>query len=128
MEKRIEDLARTWVNTKAEVERLKARLVELEEEMLPSLDTEEGGSRTNKVDGWKIVVKRPINRTIDIDVWEEVEDKIPRDLWPIKTRIEPDPKGCEWLAANHPELWLLASEAITEKVGKPNFVIEEIPE
>ena len=121
--KDLRDLASAWSNYKAEVARLSARLVELEEEMLPMLDSEEGASRTTKVDEFKIVVKRPINRTIDPECWKEISSQIPEEMWPIRMKIEPDPKGCDWLAANEPKLWLIASGAIIEKAGKPNFVI-----
>jgi hypothetical protein len=126
--KTVSELARQWVNVKAEVERLKSQLVELEEKMLPSLESVEGGSRTNSIEGFKIVVKRPINRTIDGEKWEEVKDSIPGDLWPIRVKVEPDAKGCEWLAENEPKLWMIAAEAITEKAGKAGFTIEEITE
>jgi hypothetical protein len=126
--KSIGELARQWVNVKAEVERLKAQMVELEEKMLPSLESVEGGSRTNNVEGWKIVVKRPINRTIDADEWDSIKDKIPEDVWPVKTKVVPDDVGCVWLAENKPKLWVIASEAITEKPGKAGFTIEEAKE
>lgn len=120
----LRELAMKWHNYKMEVERLKGRMIELESEMLPLVESVEGGSKTTKAEGVKVVVKRPINRTIDGDKWETVKDRIPSDLWPIRMKVEPDAKGCEWLAAERPELWAIAAEAISEKLGKPGFTVE----
>jgi hypothetical protein len=120
----LKELATKWHNYKMEVERLKDRMVEIEGDMLLLVDSVEGGSKTTKAEGVKIVVKRPVNRTIDGDRWEAVKDRIPCDLWPIRVKIEPDAKGCEWLASERPDLWAIAAEAISEKLGKPGFTIE----
>jgi len=94
--------------------------------LLPLVESTEGGSKTNNVDGYKITVKRPINRTIDGEAWERIKDRIPTDLHPIRVKVEPDAKGCDWLRENRPELWVVAAEAITEKPGKAGFTVEEV--
>lgn len=121
----IKGLAKRWMTGKARIKELQDELVEIEAEMLTMVESKEGGSKTSHLDGYKITVKRPINRTIDGDAWERVKEQIPVDLRPIKVKIEPDAKGCDWLRENRPELWAIAAEAITESLGKPGFTIEE---
>ncbi len=121
----IKVLAKRWTTGKAKIKELQDELAEIEAEMLTMVESTEGGSKTNHLEGYKITVKRPINRTIDGEAWERVKEQIPVDLRPIKVKIEPDAKGCDWLRENRPELWTIASEAIREKEGKPGFTIEE---
>lgn len=121
----IKGLAKRWTTGKARIKELQDELVEIESAMLECVESTEGGSKTNHIEGYKITVKRPINRTIDGEAWEAVKDKIPADLWPIKMKVEPDAKGCDWLRENHPDLWAIAAEAIREKEGKAWFTVEE---
>lgn len=120
----VASLSKRWITAKDRIRELQEELIGIEAELLNSIESMEGGTKTNHLDGYKIVVKRPINRTIDGEKWEKVKDRIPSEYWPIKIKTEPDAKGCEWLAAEKPELWLIAAEAITEKPGKPGFTVE----
>ena len=122
----IQVLAKRWTTAKDMISALQSELIEIEGLLLPLVESTEGGSRTNNVDGYKITVKRPINRTIDGEAWETVKARIPADLWPIRVKVEPDAKGCDWLRENRPELWVVASEAITERPGKAGFTVEAI--
>jgi len=124
----IKVLAKRWTTAKSRVKELQEEMSAIEAEMLPLLESVEGGAKTNHADGYTIVVKRPMNRTIDGAAWERVKDHIPVGLWPVRVKVEPDAKGCEWLAENRPELWVLASEAITEKPGKPGVTVAEAKE
>lgn len=124
----IQVLAKRWTTAKDMIRQLQDELIEIETELLPLVESTEGGSKTNNVDGYKITVKRPINRTIDGEAWERVKDRIPTDLHPIRVKVEPDAKGCEWLRENRPELWVVAAEAITEKPGKAGFTVEAVEE
>ena len=117
-------LAKRWTTAKDMIKSLQDELLTIENELLPMVESVEGSSKTNHLDGYKITVKRPINRMIDGEAWAFVSGKIPIDLWPIRVKVEPDAKGCEWLRENRPELWAIAAEAITEKPGKAGFTIE----
>lgn len=118
-------LAKRWTSAKARIKELQGEMLGIETALLAEVESVEGSSKTNHIDGYKITVKRPINRTIDGEAWVWVSGKIPVDLWPIKVKIEPDAKGCDWLRENRPELWAIAAEAITEKPGKAGFTVEE---
>lgn len=122
----VQNLASAWVAKKATIKAMQDELIAIEQELLSMVETVEDGSKTSKVDGYKITVKRPVNRTIDGEAWETVKDKIPAELWPVKIKVTPDDSACKKLAKENPELWIIASEAITEKEGKANFTIEAI--
>ncbi len=123
---KIEVLAKRWKTGKEMIGELQKELEEIEKEMLPELESVEGGSKSNKLEHYKITIKRPLYHSIDGEAWERVRDKIPTELWPIKLKTEADDKGCKWLAENKPELWAIAAQAISVKPGKPNFTIESI--
>jgi hypothetical protein len=108
------------------IKSLQEELLTIESELFPLVESTEGGSKTTKADGYKITVKRPINRTIDGEAWDAVKDTIPSEMWPVRVKIEPDPKGCEWLAHERPDMWAVAAKAITEREGKAGFTIEAI--
>lgn len=121
-------LCKRWLTAKDHVRALQEEMLKIELELLDEVESVDGGSKTSRLDGYKITVKKPINRTIDGEAWEQVKERIPAALWPIRVKVEPDPKGCDWLAENRADLWLIASEAITERAGKPGFTIEEVTE
>ncbi len=117
--------AARWMSVKESIRQLQDELAAIEGELLEEVESVEGGSKTTRKDGFKVVVKRPINRTIDGEAWERVKARIPVGLWPVRAKVEPDAKGCEWMARERPDLWAIAAEAITEKPGKPGFTVEE---
>ena len=117
-------LAKRWTTAKDMIRDLQAELIEIETALLAEVESTEGGSKTNHIDGYKITVKRPVLRNIDGEAWELVKDRIPADLRPVRVKVEPDAKGCDWLRENRPELWAIAAEAITEKPGKAGFTID----
>jgi hypothetical protein len=120
-------LLKRWTTGKEMIDKLKDELITIENELLERVPSKLPGSKTSRLEGYKITVKREINRTIDLEKWDEVKDKIPPEMWPVKMKLEPDNKGCTWLQENRPDLWAVAAEAITEKPGKPGFTIEREP-
>lgn len=119
-------LAKRWTTAKDMIRQLQEELVQIETEMLPMVESVEGGSRTSHVDGYKFVVKRPVLKSFDLNVWESIKGAIPSTMHPIKTKLvtELDNEGCEWLKENHPEYWEVMTKAITEKPGKTGFAVE----
>lgn len=120
----IKVLAKRWITAKDMIKSLQEELLSIENELLPLVDSSEGGSKTSHLEGYKLTIKRPINRCFDLGQWAVVCAQIPQDLWPVETKTVLDEKGCVWLKQNNPDLWKLASQAITEKPGKPGFTIE----
>jgi hypothetical protein len=117
-------LLKRWTTGKEMIDKLKDELITIENELLERVEYNPIGSKTTRLEGYKVTVKCPVNRSLDGDKWEEVKDSIPPEMWPVRMKLEPDAKGCTWLAENRPDLWGIAAQAITEKPGKPGFTIE----
>jgi hypothetical protein len=81
--------------------------------------TELGSQTTQRIDGFKVVVKLPINYRIDSTIWDEVKTKIPVAKRPVKTKLDVDVTGLKWLADNEPDIYQVAAKAITSSAGKP---------
>ncbi len=122
----MEELAKQWLALKkAESDAQAARLA-LENKMLEHLDVPPEGSKTHKIEGFKIVVDQPIYRKVDPIQWGKVRGRISADLWPIKTTIEADSSGCKYLLKNEPEVWRLVASAFTAKPGKVGIKVEAV--
>ena len=83
-------------------------------------------SKTYKDGDWKIVVKQPVNRSMDWAAWETVKQDIPEELWPIETQPALDEKGVKWLMSNEPEIYHILSGAITAKPGAVSVTVTRI--
>ncbi len=122
----IAPLAKEWLQAKLEEDYARARRVEIENQMAGALEVPAEGSKTHKIDGYKVTVTQPIIRKVDAKSWDEVKGKISPDMWPIKTKVEADATGCKYLANNEPEVWATVSSAFTATPGKIGFKIEEV--
>lgn len=121
----IAPLAKDWLEAKHEEDYARARRIEIEKQMADALQIPEEGSKTHKIDGYKITVTQPVNRKIDLEAWDKVSDRLPIGMHPVKTKVEADPAGCKYLANNEPELWARVSSAFTVQPGKIGFKVEE---
>ena len=88
--------------------------------------TAEGQKTYYDADGWKIVVKAPLIRSMDWKAWEQVKDQIHPDLHPIKIKKELDEKGVKWLMANEPDLYAVVAQAITTKPGTVQVTVTPV--
>lgn len=121
----IAPLARDWLQAKKDEAAASKRRLEIEKQLTAAIDVPEEGSKTQKVDGYKITATQPISRKIDIDVWNKVKDRIPAELQPVKIKTETDATGCKYLAEKEPKLWAKIAAAFTATPGKVGFKIEK---
>lgn len=119
-------LARDWLIAKRAEAKANAERIKIEEHLVSALDVPDEGSKTQKVDGFKITLTQPIGRKLDEAAWDKVKGKIDASLWPIKTKIEADAAGMKYLAANEPKVWAKIAAAFETKPGKVGFKVEEI--
>lgn len=120
-------LAREWLEAKRDEAAANARRIKIEAQLCEAIDTPQEGSKTHKIDGYKITATQPVGRKINLDEWEKVKDKVSSDLRPVKVKVEADEAGCKYLANNQPEIWAKIAPAFEVKPGKVGFKIEEIP-
>lgn len=122
----IDTLARDWLEAKrAEAEAQKRRYA-IEAQMCEALEVPDEGSKTHKLDRYKVTVTQPVTRKLDEAVWFQVKDKLPEHLHPVKVKLEADATGCKYLANKEPKLWRAVAKAFETKPGKVGFKVEEI--
>lgn len=122
----VEKLAREYLALKTERDDLDTQMTALTEELASRLEHPDEGSKTHNLEGVKVTVTSRVNRTIDERKWREIRSGVPKNLWPVKEKVTVEPKGCRYLAENHPELWGVVAGAITEKPGKPGVKVEVV--
>lgn len=121
--KTLEQNAADWLKKKSAIKKLQKQLLEVEKDMLLLLETPEEGAKTTNIDGFKIVSKGVINRTLDIKSWDLVRESVPETLRPIKYTPKLDEVGVKWLRDNDPALYKVVSTCITAKPGKTNITV-----
>jgi len=121
----VEPLAKAWLEAKRAEAKANAERLKIEAQMCEALEVPDEGSKTHKIEGYKITVTQPVARKLDEDAWAKVRDRIPQDLWPVKTKIEADATGCKYLSEKDPALWRKIASAFEVKPGKVGFRVEE---
>lgn len=122
----VQALARDWLEAKRAENAANAARIKIEEELAQALDVPDEGSKTHKIDGFKITVTQPVSRKLDAVVWEKVKKHVSPEMAPVKVKLEADATGCKWLAANDAKTWRKIAEAFETKPGKIGFKVEEV--
>ena len=120
-------LIQTLESLVKEEQAIKKERARLEAKLVKSFPAALGSSKTHKHNGYKITTKAPVNYRLDVGIWHSIEDKIPRSLRPVQTKIAADAAGCKWLANNEPDLWAICAQAITATPGKPAVTVQPTP-
>lgn len=122
----VDALARDWLEAKRAEAAATKRRHEIEGQLASALDVPTEGSRTHKLDGYKVTLTQPVARKLDVAAWEKVKALCPADMQPIKVKIEADATGCKYLAKNEPDLWRKIAIAFETKPGKVGVKVEEV--
>jgi hypothetical protein len=122
----VEELCEQLDAAKRAEDAAKAKRVKLEMLVAEQLECDRDASKTHKLDGWKVGIKRPVNRRLDVKAWDRVKGDVPEELWPVAYKPSLDAKGCKWLAEHEPEVWARCAEAIAESDGKVAVTVTRI--
>lgn len=114
----VETLARDWLEAKAEEEEARAKRIAIEDQITAALETKTEGSITHTVGNYKVTLTQTLNRKLLLDTWDRVKANCPIAMQPVKVRLEADPTGCKWIAANEPQIWASIAEAFEVKPTK----------
>ena len=117
----IAPLCEAWLAAKAAEAKANRERLAIEAQLAEAVEIPAEGTRTQKIDGFKIAASQPMYRKVDAEAWARVRDRISRDLWPVKVKIEADAAGMKYLANNEPDLWKEIAEAFTTTPGKVVF-------
>ena len=121
-------LAQSWLDAKAQEEAANKRRLAIEAELCEALETKGEGSITHDVGGYKVTLTQPVTRKVDPKMWAMVAKDCPRELHPIKTKIEADAAGMKWLAENQPNVWRKIATAFETKPGKVGVKVVRVME
>ena len=122
----IEALCRDWLDAKRQENAANKRRIEIEEQMAQALDVPDEGSKTHKLDGFKVTVTQPVALKLDEAAWAKLLHLVPENMRPVKVKIEADATGCKYLAQNEPSMWRKIAKAFETKPGKIGFKVEEV--
>ena len=122
----VSKLAEAWLRAKCKEEAANAERVAIEELLIKFLDTKSEGSVTTKMDDFSVTVTCRINRSISDDGIVAIKAMIPEDMQPLKTKVELDAKGLEWLRVNQPTYYRVAADYVTSKPAKPGFKVSRV--
>lgn len=120
-----EHLCADWLEAKRNEEAARNQRIAIESQLAEAFDVPDEGSKTHKLDNYKITLTQPVYRKVDPLKWARLEHKVPTDMRPIKTKIEADSAGCKYLANNEPELWRMIAAAFESKPGKVSVKVEK---
>lgn len=126
MSDNLEALCRDWLEAKRQETMASKRRIEIEGQIAQALDVPDEGSKTHKLENYKVTLTQPVARKIDEAAWDKVKGKVSSDLWPVKVKLEADGTGCKYLAANEPKLWAKIAAAFEAKPGKIGVKVEAI--
>lgn len=122
----VQALARDWLDAKRAENAAAATRIKIEEQLAQALDVPDEGSKTHKIDGFKVTLTQPVTRKLDAATWEKVKQHISPEMAPVKVKLEADATGCKWLAANDANTWRKIASAFETKPGKVGVKVEEV--
>ena len=122
----LETLCAGWLEAKRAEQKANAERIAIEAQIAQALDVPTEGSKTHKLENFKVTLTQPVNRKLDVKAWDKVRDICPPDMQPIKVKIEADATGCKYLANNEPALWAKISPAFETKPGKIGVKVEVV--
>ena len=118
MTSNIESLARDWIEAKRIEEAARDKRHAIEAQLSQALETKDEGSITHTVGEYRITLRQGLARKVDPAIWTNVAEHCPASMRPVKIKLEADPAGCKYLAANEPEIWRKISPAFEVKSQK----------
>ena len=126
MESNVETLCRDWIEAKSAETAANTLRIKIEEQLITAMEIPSEGSKTHKLEGYKVTVTQPVTRKLDEALWSKVSAKCPPDLQPIKIKIEADSTGCKYLMENEPAIWKRIAVAFETKPGKVGFKVDAL--
>lgn len=120
-------LLQAWLEAKVAEDAAKNKRIDIEAELStrPEIEIKPDGAKTITIDEFKCETKGSIRYSLDNDRWEEIRGSIPENLWPVEYKPSLNNSKTKKLKES-PDLWMIASEAITTKPGKPGFKVSKV--
>jgi hypothetical protein len=120
-----DQLLADWLEQKQIEQAANRARLKIETEIVAAFEVKDEGSTTHKTDAYKVTLTQPVTRSLDADKWNEVKDRLPSNMHPVKIELKADAAGMKYLAKNEPVLWASVAEAFTTKAGKIGVKVEK---
>ena len=118
----VEDALEDFLTAKKMESEAKALRVEAENEIVGFLGARDEGSKTHKLNGFKVDIKGAVNRKVDWEKFHKIVDELRSQdesfSAPSKMKEELDVTGLNWYKENHPSIYARLAIAITATPGK----------
>jgi ABC-type lipoprotein release transport system permease subunit len=103
--------------------------VAMEEELIALLGGAKiEGADTHHIGPYKVTITGKLNRKLDLKKYDQIVDRIPEALRPVKVKRELDVTGIKYLANNEPEIYAMLANAgaLTAEPAKTSVTIIRI--
>jgi hypothetical protein len=121
-----ESLCAAWLEAKHAENVARILRLEIETDLAEAFDVPTEGSKTHRLDNYKLTITQPVYRKVDETEWLRVASLIPENLRPVRVKLEADGTGCKYLANNEPDMWKAVAGAFETKPGKVGVKVEAI--
>lgn len=122
----IDEAAQRLVALKLAEAKATAERIDAETALLLLVDCPAEGSKTHRGQQYKVTVTGNVNRRVDEAALGAVRERLGPAMFEKAFRFKPEVSlsGIKYLRDNEPELYLIASQAITATPGKSSVRVE----
>lgn len=122
-----EDIAADLLAAKKMMDEAKKLVIEMEEELISALGAPDEGSRTHRLNGYKVELKGVINRKTDWEVFDAVVATLEREepffVAPVKIKRELDETYFKRLYKDQPGVYARLAKGVTATPGKTGVTV-----
>jgi hypothetical protein len=122
-----EDIAADLLAAKKLKSEADKMVLEMEQELIAALGQPDEGSRTHRLNGFKVELKGVVNRRVDWDILDEVVSKLEREepffVAPIKMKRELDETYFRRLYKDQPGIYARLAAGVTATPGKVGVTV-----
>ena len=101
--------------------------IAIEEQLIALMgEMPEEGSVNVATDLFATTVSCRMNRKLDVAIWDEIAETIPREHWPVKEKLVIDVKKLKQCAVNHPDIYRAICKAVSAEPAKRGVKVEPV--
>ena len=123
----IEDIAADLLAAKSMQKEASKLVLECEQELIEALGSPDEGSKTHRLNGYKVELKGVINRKVDWDVFDPIVATLSQDEPffdpPIKLKRELDETAFKRLFKDQPGVYARLAKGVTATPGKVGVTV-----
>lgn len=117
-------LAAEWAALKSAETEIALKREMLEKQITALTGVRDEGAKTHDAGRFKVTVTNRLNRKMDWGKWEQLQDRFPDNLRPVRAKWELDDRGVRYLQEHEPELYKILAEAMTVTPAKPHIAVK----